>query len=117
MKNLKIKTLSDLARIGVSVDGPTVELSPYEFNYGVVINKNISTELNAMGMVVGLPGKGACFLILPDNRPDLATLMHEVMHVLDELETYIQDRLEREARAFIVQRIVEETLKFLGVIK
>lgn len=117
MKNLKINTLADLERAGVTIDGPTVELAPYEFNYGVVINKNISTELNAMGMVVGLHGKGACFLILPDNRPDLSTLMHEIMHVLDELESYIQDRLEREARAFIVQRIVEETLQFLGVVK
>ena len=108
-------TNEELLKIGIDLDEKLEELSPYQFGFKVIINSEHLKEIDSGGEVMGFPDKARCYMILDSDRPDLVTIIHECMHVLDELEKYIYDKLEREARAYIVQEIFTRVMKSIGV--
>ena len=56
---------------------------------------------------------GAHIFVSFCDIPDLPILVHELCHVLDEVEKGIQDHLQREARAYLMEWLTKYALRVL----
>tara|TARA_R110001592_G_scaffold50233_5_gene155641 strand:- start:340 stop:702 length:363 start_codon:yes stop_codon:yes gene_type:complete len=92
-----------------------VEIAPYDVGLSVCVDPNLKKKV--LGMVCGVESETNIYMIFPEYKPKTRYIVHELMHVLDELNKFINDELKLEARAYLVENLFVKTNMILKKLK